>query len=110
MVGLTEVRLGVVGESGLTPHDFLAAALKTPPGKPVDSPLREPALRRRLDGRRLWDGAAAPPTSRPGDHRMEAMEKKDGFRYPFPQYGISPQDVARRQGVSFTRRKPPQAA
>ena len=47
----------------------------------------------------------------PGEHLVKAIAgmkalSKNGFRYPFPQYGIQ-QDVRAGMGVSYPDRKPP---
>jgi hypothetical protein len=85
----------VVGESACA--DSWGRALKTPRAQPLDPLLRRAPLRRRAR-RRDADGAAA-------DYLIKAIAgmkalAKNGFRYPFPQYGVQ-QDVRAGMAVSY---------
>lgn len=92
---------GVVGESACA--DSWGRALKT-----RQASLSIPCFAERRYGGVLDDEMlmALPPDQLA--HAISGMEAlaKNGFRYPFPQYGIQ-QDVRAGMGVSYPDRKPP---
>lgn len=94
---------GVVGESACA--DSWGRALKT-----RQASLSIPCFAERRYGGVLDDEMlmALPPDQL--SHAIAGMEAlaKNGFRYPFPQYGIQ-QDVRAGMGVSYPDRKPPAA-
>jgi len=94
---------GVVGESACA--DSWGRALKT-----REASLSIPCFAERRYGGVLDDEMlmALPPDQL--GHAIAGMEAlaKNGFRYPFPQYGIQ-QDVRAGMGVSYPDRRPPAA-
>ena len=93
---------GVVGESACA--DSWGRALKT-----REASLSIPCFAERRYGGVLDDEmlmALPPDQLKRAITGMEALAK-NGFRYPFPQYGIQ-QDVRAGMGVSYPDRKPPE--
>ena len=89
----------VVGESACA--DSWGRALTQPRAQPLDPLLRRAPLRRRAR-RRDADGPAARPADQGASTACKALAK-NGFRYPFPQYGVQ-QDVRAGMAVSYSER------
>ena len=94
---------GVVGESACA--DSWGRALK----------LRQPSLSIPCFAERRYGGVldeemlmALPPEFLDEGHRRHGGAGENGFRYPFPQYGIQ-QDVRAGMAVSYPDRAPPKS-